>query len=109
MGMLVPSCSWTINPRMPIIAARPWLSSTARLLRLVSSLHESQIPWNVPLRKSPGNSIPMQRSDDIMSENYISYAQKRIETQSNHISYIPADSVQSDMKVTSITPMASTI
>lgn len=67
MGMLVPSCSWTINPRMPIIAARPWLSSTARLLRLVSSLHESQIPWNVPLRKSPGNSVPTQRRDNIIS------------------------------------------
>ena len=37
IGRTPPSCSCTIRPRMPIVAARPWLTSIPRLASLVSS------------------------------------------------------------------------
>mmetsp|Transcript_21698 Transcript_21698/g.55860 ORF Transcript_21698/g.55860 Transcript_21698/m.55860 type:complete len:216 (-) Transcript_21698:31-678(-) len=53
------SFSCTMSARMPICAARPLLSSIARLESLVSSSNESQPKSSAPLRKSPTNSLPV--------------------------------------------------
>ncbi|KAL7466192.1 hypothetical protein ACHAXS_006488 [Conticribra weissflogii] len=56
MGIDPPSCSWTISPRIPIMAARPLFNSIARLESLVSASNLSQPKSSAPLRKSPTNS-----------------------------------------------------
>ena len=58
IGSDPPNFSWTIKPRMPIIAARPLLSSMARFDSFVSSSNLFHADLKVPLRKSPGNSFP---------------------------------------------------
>mmetsp|Transcript_16306 Transcript_16306/g.37365 ORF Transcript_16306/g.37365 Transcript_16306/m.37365 type:complete len:300 (-) Transcript_16306:48-947(-) len=55
-GRSPPSCSWTMSPRVPIMAARPLFSSMPRFWSLASSLNLSHPKSMYPLRKSPTNS-----------------------------------------------------
>mmetsp|Transcript_19651 Transcript_19651/g.45842 ORF Transcript_19651/g.45842 Transcript_19651/m.45842 type:complete len:222 (-) Transcript_19651:104-769(-) len=50
--------SWTISPRIPAMAARPLLSSMARLESFSSSSKSSHPKSMYPFRKSPTNSFP---------------------------------------------------
>ena len=57
---------------MPIMAARPLLSSMARLRSLVSSEKVSQPKSRAPLRKSPGNSAsPVTAEIDLLIDKKV--------------------------------------